>query len=79
MRIGMKVLPLLFWIIIASLDATETTQDPKTLDESPRGQNILALFKMKKLFALSVDELLSLKQYYSEYLALKQRYGSSHE
>ncbi len=50
-----------------------------TLDQTPRGQNILDLFKMRRLFVLSDEQLRPMRQYYSEFLASKQRYGVEDE
>lgn len=50
-----------------------------TLDQTLRGQNILSLFKMRRLFVLSDEQLRPLQHYYSEFLALKQRYGIEDE
>lgn len=50
-----------------------------TLEQSARGRNILALFKIKRLFVLSDDALLALKEYYGKYLSLKQKYGVDDE
>jgi ABC-type phosphate/phosphonate transport system substrate-binding protein len=45
-----------------------------TLEESARGQNILNLFKMKKMVRIKPKNLEPLFAYYNEYMALKQKY-----
>jgi len=50
-----------------------------SLQKSARGESILALFKMKRLYELPRDELEPLKAYFDEYLELKQRYSAAHK
>jgi len=47
----------------------------KNLDKTVRGQNVLDLFKMKKIRKIKKEELEPLKKYYKEYLDLKKKYG----
>lgn len=49
------------------------------LQQRPRGQHILALFKMKELVDLPLRQLGPSKQYYNEYLRLRQHYGGDDE
>lgn len=46
----------------------------KVLDKTPRGQNILALFKMYGMRKIAFEDFKPLKEYYEEYLDLKKRY-----
>lgn len=45
------------------------------LNQSVRGQNILDLFKIKKIRKIEKKEVEPLKKYYKEYLNLKKKYG----
>ena len=45
------------------------------IQKSVRGQNILNLFKMKKLLQVSKEELKPLFRYYNEYITLKKKYA----
>ncbi|QSZ40996.1 PhnD/SsuA/transferrin family substrate-binding protein [Sulfurimonas aquatica] len=48
-----------------------------TLESTPRGQNILALFKMHKMRVVDVKEFDGLREYYQEYLHLSKAYKKS--
>lgn len=51
------------------------TRNARKLENTPRGQNILDLFKMKRMVRILYEDLEPLKTYYREYEALRARYG----
>lgn len=46
----------------------------KGLKESPRGRNILNLFKMEGLRRISKEKIAPMKEYYNNYLGLRKKY-----
>ncbi len=51
----------------------------ENIENSVRGRNILGLFKITGLSPVTDKELQPMRQYYSEYQTLKQRYGNADE
>ena len=49
------------------------------LNLTVRGQNILTLFKIKKIIKLDVNEFQGLKTYNKDYIALKKKYREENE